>query len=304
MNESVLIAAPQPAADRSGIFGPVSRAYEWIAHRELLGCATVLFLTLGIRAALLPWFPPPIVNVHDEFSYLLAADTFASGRVANPPHPMWQHFETFHELMQPVYASKYPAMQGLILAFGQKVFGEPWVGVVLSGGLMCGAICWMLQGWLTPNFAFLGGLLFVLRVGVLSYWMNSYWGGAAAAIGGSLVLGALPRLWRGFQTGYLTVFALGLAILMHSRPWEGSILGMATLGVLLWIRRGLPAFRMAAPALAVLAISVGAIAYLNYRLTGSPVILPHALYDKEYITVPMFGFLSLHPAGLPSSSPA
>ena len=217
------------------------RAYEWISHRELLACAVVLFLTLGVRAALLPRFPPPIPTIHDEFSYLLAADTYASGRLANPPHPMWQHFETVHELMRPVYMSKYPPLQGMVLAFGQKFFGNPWAGVYLSMGLLCAIVCWMLQGWLTPNLAFLGGLLFALHVGIFGYWMNSYYGGAVPAIGGSLALGALVRLWRRHQAAHWSTLAVGLTVLMHSRPWEGAVLAAMILGVLVWAWRKSPA---------------------------------------------------------------
>ena len=280
------------------------RGYQRLARREMLACAFVMALTLGLRAALLPWLPVPRATVTDEFSHLLAADTYAHGRVTNPTPPFWEHFETFHVLMQPTYQSKYQPLQGLVLAFGQKFFGEPWIGVYLSAGLMCGTLCWMLQGWVPPGWALLGALLFMCRLGIISYWMNSYLGAAVPAIGGALALGAVARiLWRG-EFGHSITWAVGLAILALSRPYDGAVLGCATGVMALWflLKSRTPlhtiCIRVAAPALTVLILCLAAIGYNDYRVTGGVLTLPYQAHDRQYAIASMFTFVALGPEPL------
>src|SRR5882724_10155128 len=43
-----------------------------------------------------------------------------------------------------IMAGQTPPAQPLFLAFGQKVFGHPWCGVLLSVGIVCACISWML----------------------------------------------------------------------------------------------------------------------------------------------------------------
>lgn len=276
-----------------------------LARHRGLACASIFLLTIGLRLALLPWLPAPNPVIHDEFSYLLAADTYAHGRLANPPHPLWPHFETFEELQQPTYSSKYPPLQGLTLALGERLLASPWAGVVLSSALACAAVCWMLQGWIAPEWALLGAFLFTVRVGVLSYWTNSFEGGSITALGAALAFGALARMWRAgtwreHQYAHPVIWALGIAIMMHSRPYDAALIAMvssAALAILLrhsGISLAAAFTRFALPAGAVLALSLAAVAFYDARVTGHALSMPHTLYDRLYVMAPPFVMLPLN----------
>jgi hypothetical protein len=284
------------ASGRTGVVRLFS-VYQSLARRQAWACASIFLLTLILRTALLPWLPVPKPVIHDEFSYLLAGETYAHGRLANPPHPFWQHFETFQELQQPAYMSKYQPMQGLALALGKKLFEQPWIGVLLTTALASAAVCWMLQGWIDPEWALLGAFLFTLRVGVLSYWMNSYEGGSIPAIGGALALGAIARIWRSREFGLAVIWAAGISILALSRPYDAAVLALSSAAVLAWhlSKSARPRLSTAIPALLVLSLTASAIAYNDYRVTGHAFTLPYQAHDRQYAVATMFSFIPLHP---------
>jgi hypothetical protein len=258
-----------------------------LARHRLAPVAVTVF-ALGLRALLLPIEPVPTPSVHDEFSYLLSADTFTHGRIANPTHPMWQHFETFHVDQLPTYGSMYPPLNGLVMAAGQAIADAPFVGVWLSAGIMCGVLCWALRGWFTPGWALLAGVIAAIRLSTFSYWGNSYWGGAVAAIGGALLFGALPRLLRTSRRRDAVLMAVGAAMLANTRPYEGLVfcvfIGLLALRHVrtLRLRVILP------PACAVLLAAAIFTGYYNWRAFGSPTTLPYTVHRNMYAATSLF----------------
>ena len=272
------------------------RPFLWLAHRRWLAVVATGVLVLVVRAALLPIFPPPVPLIQNEASYLLGSDTFASGRLTNPTHPMWVHLESVHVNHTPRYVSKYPPAQALALAVGQ-VLGHPWVGVWLSTALMCSAICWMLQGWFPPDWALLEAWLAAARLGVNSYWMNSYWGGALAAIGGALVLGAYPRLRKKVTLPTTFAMAIGLITLANSRPYEGFVSCLpVALAVAAWFWRdhrrkpGPWLRRFALPVMGLLLCAGALMAYYNSEATEDPAKFPYMLNHERYAIGPLFAW--------------
>ena len=265
-----------------------------LARRRILVCIAAALLVLAIRAALLPVWPTPHPSIYDEFSYLLQADTFAHGRLTNPPHPLWQFFESIYILQQPTYASKYPPGQALAMAAGQLLFGHPWFGVWLSCGALAAALCWALQGWLPPLWALLGTLI-ALDLCTFSYWMNSYWGGAVAAIGGALVVGAYIRLIRSgpIESGSRAwVLGAGAVLLILTRPYEGALLGLP-LAIALWMKKN--SARIWLPILFMVSAGIAATAWSDYRVTGRALRLPYAEYFAQYESVPPLIVLPVQP---------
>lgn len=284
-------------------FGGVERWFSALAQRKALTVVSVGLLALGIRLALLPILPIPQPKLTDEFSYLLQADTFAHGRLANPTHPMWVHFETFQENWKPTYASMYYPGLGAFLALGQVVMHHPFWGVWLSSGLMCAAICWALQGWLPAGWALLGALLAVIRLGSFSYWADSYWGGTVTALGGALVIGALPRIKKSQRIRDSVALAVGMALLAYTRPYEGLFFCVPVLIALIWWAKRIPVSRrqlgaqVLAPFLVVMVVALTGLGYYFYRVSGSPFTTGYQVNIRTYGLV-YFAWEKIRPVAL------
>lgn len=287
----------------SAWFRKWERTFSDFARHRTRAVVTVGLLALAARAAVLPLLPVPVPSIHDEFEYLLMADTFSHFRVTNPPHPMRLHLETFHVLQVPSYTGIVPPGQGLLFAAGKLLGGHPFVGVWLSIGVMCAAICWMLQGWLPPPWAFVGGFLAVIRFAVFSYWSDSYWGGALAAAAGAAVLGALPRIWKRPSGRNSVIMALGIAILANTRPYEGLLLCLPVAASLsVWMLRknrqswqvSIP--RVVLPLVLLLTATGGAMAYYNWRVTGNPLRTAYEINMATVNPVPYFIWEHARPA--------
>lgn len=278
------------------VLGPIESFATRLAERRVLAVCLLAVAAVIVRVSLLRVLPVPVPTVHDEFSYLLQADTFAHGRLANPPHPMWIYFDTFHVNQHPFYVSIYPPAQGAILALGQ-LLGHPWIGVLLSMAAACAAVLWMLQGWLPPRWALLGGVLVLLHLAISSYWMNSYWGGAPAAVGGALAVGALPRILHSSRRRDAVILGIGTMILANSRPFEGFIflipVYLLLLTRLFGIRRSSSRFvlgRIVAPLCLVLFLCGAFILYYNKRTTGNPANFHYTNNVQSHFATPQFAW--------------
>lgn len=292
-----------------GLFRPIEHALHGLAKRRGWAVATVGFTALFLRLVLIPLIPIPRPFTQDDFSFLLAANTFALGRLTNPTPAMWTHFESFHICLQPTYMSMYFPAQGLILAAGKVLTGNPWFGLLVVTSLMCAAFCWMLQAWLPPQWALLGGIIAVLHLALFSYWINTFTGAAsAAALGGALILGAFPRIVhskrsnRSALVGYGVLLAAGIVMVALSRPYEGLLLCIPVAVVvcrwmLLSPNRLKPAALLRLAVLPVLILIAAGwwMGRYDERVNGTALTLPYAVNRATYAVAPYWIWQSSRP---------
>ncbi|MGA3169830.1 MAG: hypothetical protein ABSE62_02350 [Chthoniobacteraceae bacterium] len=277
------------------LFHPLERWGARLAARPARVLAVVAAFSFSLCAALSVIGCLPRPQTHDEFGYLLLGDTFAHGRVTNPTPPLWEHFETIHQIMRPTYTAKYPPAQGLVLALGEKL-GLPIIGVWLATALACATVSWMFMAWMPPRWALAGGLMVALHPLILE-WGQNYWGGSVALAGGALLLGAFRRILREPRARDAVWMGVGLAILANSRPYEGFVLGLLMmLALVIWyVEAGkVPAHivikRVFAPLLGVMALLAVQLGFYNWRVTGDPMVMPYVVHEETYGIAPLFLF--------------
>lgn len=272
----------------------LERAVSRLALRRGVAVTIVAVTAFVLHAGISLFVRMPAPRAHDEFGYLLQADTFARGRLTNPSHPLWVHFESFHIFFQPTYNAIYPPGQGMLLAVGQIIAGRPIVGSWLGVAAACGAICWMLMGWMRPRWAFVGGLIAIGHWSLMD-WGQSFWGGSVAVFGGVLVIGAWRRIVRQPRARDAFIMGVGMFVLANTRPYEGMVLGLiAVVSLAVWMfrhgwhRSADTWLRLGLPVVGMVTLAVGAVGYYNWRVTGNAFDMPWAHGQRIYSVIPTF----------------
>ena len=182
-----------------------------------------------------------------------------------------------------------------MLAIGQSLGGHPIIGSILSIGFSMAALAWMLTGWLPKKYNGLIVLFVVCHPALHWAWGQSYWGGALAMAGSSLMLGALVRLTKDFQIKYAIIAAMGTVLLANSRPFEGAVLtavvGLALLTKLItkpqW-KAGPFLARVILPGFIVLGFGAAWTMTYNHAVTGDALKMPYMIHEKTYGWTPFF----------------
>ena len=276
------------------IGSPQFRGTFWNRIPSWAVILSIGLLSLLVNTLYLKMLGNPVVpRIHDEFSYLLGGETLSKGRLSNPPHPLWEHFESMHIFQQPTYGSKYPPGQALMLAIGYRL-GNPHYGILLEGALAAMTVYFLLTAWMSRGWALAGAVLALFHPLSLE-WSSSFWGGHLSVIGGAVTLGALLRGYRTPSLKYGLLMGLGVSILALSRPFEGALYTTLCLlfALVALLREGLPKLRLFLARMlpgfaAVLLLTAGWHLYYNYRVTGSALKLPYLLYEQTYNCAPIF----------------
>ncbi len=265
------------------------RLINFLSHhiKVYISIMGILYLALSISLSLKDY---PIPYVHDEFAYLLGADTFSKCRITNPTHPMWEHFETFHVIQKPTYQSKYPPASSLFMSIGFLTTGHAIAGVWLAGCLAVMTICWMLTLYMPARWAVFGGFIVAMHPTITCIWSQNYWGGSVALLGGALLIGGAKKLVKRWDYSGGLIMGMGALILFHSRPFEGGLLFVVFSGMLIlnswrvYILRidKMRIVKAVVLVMIILIITLISLALYNNALTGNALTFPHRLWKAAY----------------------
>src|SRR5271170_194276 len=276
-----------------GLFAKFEDLIGKIADRHYLSAALIAGVAACARLSLSPFIGTPQPTIPDEFSLMLQAKTYLTGHLANHVN-LLPDFESVYVLLSPTYASMYPVLRSFPLFVGYCLGIGAWGGVLLSMVALTVAVYWMVREWVNPRYAFIAALIVILRYGLFSFWVNSYWGAAFTALGGVLLLGGFkavrsrPNLLNGVVVG------LGVVILMTTRPYEGMFYATPFGAALVvhFIRSTRSQRRSIIPAglgaAFLVAIGFGLTLAQNQAVTGDWKVSPTILYRHTVGQVPLF----------------
>jgi len=289
---------------------PWRRWIAWFVEHLYAIVPGIVGFAVAMSIAFSRW-PEPYM--HDDFGNLLVASTLLEGRFSNPVPAAWQSLETFHVILQPTYASKYPIGLGAMMALGKLGFGTCAAGLWLCAGLASWSIAWMVAGHLPRRWAAFAGLFAATHPYWQNGWSQEYTNGWLSVAGVSMVLGGLLRVRRIARGDHshmqrassaIAMIGLGCALNLFSRPFEGGVV-CGLLGLLCiptWISRQLYLVRSfwssAVGGTMILVAGIVVQLCLNQAITLKWHQLPYQLHELQYGVAPVLIWQKPHEPSL------
>lgn len=272
-------------------FAAMERLLAKLAGCPVLAMAVLAIASIGLRLALAPWLGTPDPVVADEFSLIFQADTMRHGHLANPGD-VTPNFEAVYVLLRPTYASIYPVLRSFPILLGLLTGIGAWGGVLLSVAALVIAVYWMVRQWVNDQTALLAAAIVIVRFGLFSLWVNSYFGSAFTALGGVLLLGGYRAVTvRQARSGGIAI-GVGVSILLTTRPYEALFYAAPILIALLVhfvLAPGATRKALVVPSLVAVAFigfGLGCTVASNSAITHDFKVFPYNLYRQTSSLAP------------------
>jgi hypothetical protein len=236
---------------------------------------------------------------HDEFSYLLQAQTFLAGRLSYPSSPQLPElFDQMHVVNEGRFASRYfPGVGAWIAPF--LALGHPYWAQWLGGALAAFFTFWAGRELAGNRLGLVAGLLIALSPG-LALFDNLLLSHAPTIAALMLFLFAFLRFMRTGGAAAAFWAGCGLSLAMLCRPMTAAGFGLPFgLWMLVRLARGMrpsaegdsrrllrATLCLAGPLVAGLAI----LFFYNRAITGNGFLSPYQLYTDTYTPRHVFGF--------------
>jgi hypothetical protein len=254
-----------------------------------VGAATAVFLAWVWGSLGEPAF------MHDEQAYLLQAEIFASGRLAEAPPPLPEFFEQYHVLVTPRLAPKYPPGHALLLVPGIWL-GRPGLMPVLLYGVAAGFFFATARRLAGAWVAVLAWLVW-LSAPMGNVWRCTYLSESTSTAAWMLAAWLLLGWWEAPRPHHLVGIAVLTAWMGITRPFT-AVAFAAPVAVLVLVRlRRDGGFRALLVPAAAGSLVLALLPLWSRASTGSWWTLPYTHYSRVYFPYEKLGF------GLDDSTP-
>ena len=286
--------------DESPVTAHTSLALAWCLAVLVSVVAFAMSFRIGQQFDSLP------PAYHDEYSYLLQAQTFLDGRWSSPSFEAAPEiFNQMHVLNEGKVASRYFPGTGIWIAPFLK-FGHPWLGHQLAHALAAMLVFWTGRELANSGTGLLAGVLFALSPGLLLF-SNLLLAHHPTLVGLMIFLWAFCRFMRTQQSSMALLAGSGLAFAMLCRPMTAAGFGLPFGAAFCWwwmngfwsmrttdvpdCRSTLNERSRAVIAMAIpLAAGFAIVILQNIQITGNPVTSPYQLYTETYTPRHVYGF--------------